>query len=373
MVTFRFYVVTTVALFLALAIGIVVGSALDERLVSGLESQVERVQGNLDDTIELIDAKNREIDDLRTYVDESAPFAVDGQLPDTTVLVVAEEGLDSGPVEDLVRRARQAGAHADGIVWLDPRWKLDELADRQELTTALELDGGSAVTVRTSAWNTTVTAVAELSGATLGPVDDEGVTDTTETTDAVDGDTTEPLDPETTIDAPTTTVDPASADDDTSATTAAPPEPIDTFALPTLAALDEAGFARLQRVDGDGPVAGTDLAIVFVTGPTSRFDPPAAVLGELSKMSADLGIPTVVAEIYEVADDDDGEQGERGATLDPWRSAEEAQVSTVDDLDLVAGRVAAVLALAQLRADGVSGHYGYGGDATRVLPEWPGP
>ena len=62
MVTFRFYVVTTVALFLALAIGIVVGSALDERLVAGLESQVERVQANLDDTIESIDAKNDEIE-----------------------------------------------------------------------------------------------------------------------------------------------------------------------------------------------------------------------------------------------------------------------------------------------------------------------
>ena len=36
-----------------------------------------------------------------------------------------------------------------------------------------------------------------------------------------------------------------------------------------------------------------------------------------------------------------------------------AIVSTVDDLDLVQGRVAAVLALQEL-ADGVVGHYGYG-------------
>ena len=45
-------------------------------------------------------------------------------------------------------------------------------------------------------------------------------------------------------------------------------------------------------------------------------------------------------------------------------------VSTVDDLDLVQGRVATTLALADLRT-GVRGHYGYGDDADSAMPERP--
>ena len=180
-------------------------------------------------------------------------------------------------------------------------------------------------------------------------------------------DTTTTEGPTTTTEPPTT--DPGAGDETTTTSTVA--EPIDAFGLPALVALDEAGFARLQRVDGDGPVAGTNLVVVFVTGSASEFDPPAGLFGELSKMAADLGLPTVVAEVFE-GPSDGGEDVDRGSTLSRWRTAEAAGVSTVDDLDLLAGRVATVLALAELR-DGISGHYGYGPDADRVLPEWLGP
>jgi Copper transport outer membrane protein, MctB len=46
------------------------------------------------------------------------------------------------------------------------------------------------------------------------------------------------------------------------------------------------------------------------------------------------------------------------------------RVTTVDDLDLVAGRVATVLSLQDLVA-GVVGHYGYGDGATSPLPPRP--
>ena len=45
--------------------------------------------------------------------------------------------------------------------------------------------------------------------------------------------------------------------------------------------------------------------------------------------------------------------------------------STVDDLEMVAGRVATVLALAQIR-EGVVGRYGYGDGVDGVLPPWQG-
>ncbi len=46
--------------------------------------------------------------------------------------------------------------------------------------------------------------------------------------------------------------------------------------------------------------------------------------------------------------------------------------STVHDLELIAGRVATVLALSDVR-DGTVGRYGYGPDVDAVLPAWQGP
>lgn len=358
MVTFRFYVVTTVALFLALAVGIVVGSALDERLVAGLESQVARVQSNLDDTIESIDAKNREIDELQQYVDDSAPFAVEGTLPDTTVLVVAEEGVDAAPVEDLVRRLRQAGARADGVVWLDPRWALGDVADRDALTTGLELEGGSAATIRAAAWSSLLGQVAEGLG---GPVPGSDATTTTVEGSAGDATTT-------TGDLSTTTT--AASLDGEGAAEGVAAEGVDPFVLPAIQAVADLDLVRLQRVDGDGPAQGSNLALVLVTGRGSEVTAPGSLTEELARLASDLGVPTVVAETF--VPPEDGEDHERGALLEPSRTGETGAVSTVDDLDLLAGRVAVVLALADLR-EGVSGHYGYGPGADRVLPEWTGP
>jgi hypothetical protein len=353
LVTFRFYIVTTVALFLALAIGVVVGSALDERLVSGLESQVARVQGNLDDTVESIDTKNREIDDLELYVEDSAPFAVRDTLADTTLLVVAEDGVDSAAVESLVRRGRQAGAHAEGVIWLHPRWHLTDLEDRETLATTLALEAGSASTVRQAAWSVVMSAMAD---GTAEPVDPSGAPSTTQT-----------VPPGTATTAgPTTTAPPSEVGDGTTVVV----DPLDVLADPVLTALDETDFVRIERVDGDGPESGSNLVVVFVTGQASDFERPGDLYGELIDLAGSAGTPTVVAEVFDRPDSD--ERYERGSTLAPWREADPAGVSTVDDLDLTAGRVAAILALADLR-EGVSGHFGYGPSADRVLPEWLGP
>jgi hypothetical protein len=352
-ITFRFYIVSTAALFLALAIGIVVGSALDERIVAGLEDQIDGVEENLDSTVQSIDDKNREIADLERYVEASAPFAVEGQLPDTTTLVVAEEGVDAAPVEDLVRRLRQAGAHTEGIVWLDARWQLGEDDARAELSTALELTGGSAATLRAEAWELVVERLGEATGAEDG----------TDGTDGAGGGPGGEGDTSTTSSTTTT-----ASDDGATTTTLAPS--VDLFGAAELVALEQSGFVRLQRVDGDEARSGSQLSVVFVTGAGSEFDASGSTMGELLSASTALGVPTVVADVYRPSDDEDAP--ERGAVLAPLRDDDASDVSTVDDLELIAGRVATVLAVADL-LEGVVGHYGYGAGADAVLPEWLGP
>ena len=47
-------------------------------------------------------------------------------------------------------------------------------------------------------------------------------------------------------------------------------------------------------------------------------------------------------------------------------------MSTVDDVDLVQGQVAVVLAVAE-SGEAKVGHYGYGNGADQALPAWSGP
>ncbi len=152
MVTFRFYVVSTVAFFLALAVGVLVGSVLDGRIADGLQDRLDGVEASLDETVAAMDAKNVQIDEFERYIEASAPFAVQGELEGTSSLVVAESGVDDTGVQDLVRRLRESGSLVEGIVWLEPRW---DLAEPEDLTTAATSVGsGSKVPaeVRAAVW-----------------------------------------------------------------------------------------------------------------------------------------------------------------------------------------------------------------------------
>src|SRR5262245_8910943 len=159
MITFRFYLVTLVAIFLAVALGVTIGSTfLEPALVQDLNNQVESVRDNLDERVARIDELNDEIDQLEAFAEEAAPFAVDGRLDGSVVLVVAQQGVDGEAVERMVGRLRQAGATTDGIVWLQPGLGTgDQTAD---VLASLGIDGvtvDDAQAVRAAVWSTLLT------------------------------------------------------------------------------------------------------------------------------------------------------------------------------------------------------------------------
>ena len=351
MVTFRFYLVSTVAFFLAMAVGVVVGSVLDEGLVTSLENRLDTVEANLDETAALIDDKRAEIDDLDRYVEESAPFAVEGRLEDSSALVVAEEGIDAGAVERLVLRLRQAGARVEGIAWLLPDWDLTdpELGDRLVEDLGIELggepvEGGSdeqagdaSSQLREAVWSLLV----EQSGST----------------DSGGG-------PTATTVAPTTAPAAPPGSPTTAPVDAAPVAPLDSDVV---SVLDELGLVRIERLDDDGEADGGPLVLTVVAGADSELATPGAAAVELAATAADGGVPTVLAEALP----DDGVEEDRGGVISSAAGAA-GTYSTVDDVDLTVGRVATVLALSDAR-DGIIGRYGLGSDVDGILPRWQGP
>lgn len=351
MVTFRFYVVSTVAFFLALAVGVLVGSVLDGRIADGLQDRLDGVEASLDETVAAMDAKNVQIDELERYIEASAPFAVQDELTATSTVVVAESGIDDAGVQDLVERLRQAGSQVEGIVWLEPRWDLADPEDLKAAATVAGSDSEDPAEVRAALWRQLLAAGGVPTSTTT--------TTTTEPPTTTAPASTVPGAPTTTLAAPTTVT-----------TTTERPTTALLFAAAPLSELADAGLVRLQAMDSDAPVEGGELLLVAATGAESTLATPGAAAIELVRRSSESGVPSVLAEVTAPAPE--GEKVERGTVIAGAFDDGTVQFSTVDDLELTAGRVASVLALSDLRR-GTVGRFGYGPDVDGVLPAWQGP
>lgn len=305
MINFRFHVVSLVAVFLALALGVVVGSTLiDRAIVDALRNRIDTVEANLDDADQANDELRATRDRLEDYIAAAAPWTVEGRLPQVPVVVLAPSGLDGDVLDATVVGLREAGAEVGGVVRFEEAWGLEDEDARRELADALDLASLVPDLLRREA---------------LGALSAELTSDDT--------------------------------------------------SRPVLVALSETGFLTLESV-GDEEVSPESLggagsrAVVVVGSDTPTFTQDVAEPATQDLVAR--GVPVTVSEVYEGSD---GEP-ERGAALAFVRDDEDlaTRVSTVDDLELVQGRVATVLALAEL-GRGRVGNFGVGSEAQGPLPE----
>jgi hypothetical protein len=333
MISFRFHIVSITAVFLALAIGVVIGSTfVDQTLVDSLRSRIDQVSSNLDQRKATNDELERERSRLQKYIDANADFAVTDRLTDVPVLVVAVHGVDRTDVRDTALLARRAGAAVPGLLWVEPKWGSDAEKDLAELAGLIGSASIEPATLRSEAWRAVIDDLAGPEGTGAG------------TTTTVPG-----------LPSTATTVTP---------TTVASAAVLDL--------LIEHKFFAVESL-GDGPADLSGLAdakprILIETG-TSADSVLAPMVPSLVAESLARALPTVVGEIW-VERKDGLNRGEAvtRALSDEIRS----QVAIVDDVDLPQGRVAVVLALDAI-VDNVTGHFGYGRDADAVLPRWSPP
>ena len=151
MVNFRFHLVSLIAVFLALGLGILTGSAVvNQATVQGIRREIRDVRAEVNDLRDANGALTDELGRTSEFVAESAAFAVDGRLTGVPVAIVAERGVSEDAVDDTANLVRTAGADAPAVVWLEERWKLESEEDAQALRDATDLLGG-ANSVRTRA------------------------------------------------------------------------------------------------------------------------------------------------------------------------------------------------------------------------------
>ena len=121
MINFRFHLVSLIAVFLALGLGILVGSTvIDQRIVNRLDSEIkQRAQGEHGSARRTSkQLAKRELSSSSSSSTRPAPFVGDGRLDGSSVAVVAERGVDErrGEADGAGAAARRGRRRARGAV-----------------------------------------------------------------------------------------------------------------------------------------------------------------------------------------------------------------------------------------------------------------
>ncbi len=380
MIKLRTHIISLTAVFLALGIGLVLGSTfLDRTFVDALDAQVRRLNDRVDQRTEEVEALNRVINE-QTLTEEAAADAgyeqlLAGQLTDGQVVVLANRGIDEDQVDRTVEVLQAADAEVPAVVWLTDRWNPTDPQRSIEIAESLDLETtdpaqvtaeaaamlGLALAGPTPATNApATTAPATTAPATTAPATNAPATNAPSTTAQGDPTTTAPTDGAASTS--TTGISPGT----TVALDAGPEELLDRLTDAELIEQEAAPAGNLS-------VPGPEALIVSITGEGSSLDPKKAYLPIVTELVSFNPGRVLVAEtrntrtIQAEATEDDVPV--RGAALEVVRSddALRGQSSTLDGLEGPLGKAAVVVALMELR-EGKTGDYGLAAGTDGPVP-----
>jgi hypothetical protein len=321
MIDFRYHVVSIVAVFIALAVGIVLGAGpLKEDIGSTLTAQVTQLRADKSALRDQLKESQDGVSARDTYAGLVAPAVIAGQLPGRQVAVVVLPDADAGLVKRTTHSLTEAGATVTGTISVSDKWtEPDEATARTQAVTPLARLVGVEPSVTSAGELPSVVLSRAIFGAPEGA---KGTTGGREGSDE---------------------------------------------RSKVLEGLDKAGLISLQPGSG-GPAS----SVVVVAGPLPEDEKQRNTEAEsylrLLATFGNGGRPTLVAAGHE--------PGQSVAVANPLVTTIRADaklnpvVSTVDDGNLSMGQGALVLAM-HGEYDGSNGHYGLAGDASAVAPEIP--
>ncbi len=351
MINFRFHLISLVAVFLALGVGVAMGASFVDR------ATVDSLRGRVDDLDEGYRRRGVELDATRDQLGQAdsqaaalagaGSEALDDQLTEVPVVVLATDAVTGDLVESTRTSLGAAGAELAGTVRLQPPLSDPSGAD---VTAARQRFGvrGDAEAVRERIATDLGVALALLSASPSTDAETDGSAETTTTT-VPSGDAT------------------------------VVPTPTDaTQARAYIAALSDLGMLTVADTDSGGEnrfPQGSGFRYVLIAGADEDGD---AVIVPLANAEADRAPRTMTVAEARVprpngeATTTTADQPARGSVVQALRDGEVADaLSTVDDLEEAFGRIAVVYAMAEQRDTGRVGHYGTGTGATAPFPTVP--
>src|SRR3954469_17535319 len=101
MINFRFHIISLVAVFLALAVGIFLGSAVGEpTIVNNLNRTIDQVRNQSNARRQENSELRAENSRLQNFINRTSGFTVADTLTGSDVVIVAERGVDRGAVNE---------------------------------------------------------------------------------------------------------------------------------------------------------------------------------------------------------------------------------------------------------------------------------
>lgn len=311
MIDFRYHLVSIIAVFLALGLGILMGTAvLNDALVDSLQNDIEALNERVDSRQAEIERLDRRVDAADAFANEAAPWLTTDALQGRTVVVLQLEGTNGDMVGALRDSIEGSGGEVvSTIVFLD-RFALDDQVEREQLALALASSSGDASELRVEA--------GTMLGARLAGASAEA------------------------------------------STSQRPQGMARTRLQQTLRELQEAEFLGVDAPQDGDVVPSNSMFLVLGGDPSEPAYDAGGLVTSLGGSLSSRGGPTLVAEPAE---------SRWGIVTSVREDAETAtRVATVDQADTTEGRVAVVLGLARA-FQGTTDHYGVGPGATQVIPD----
>jgi len=332
-IDFRYHLVSIVAVFLALAIGIVLGAAeLQGPTYNILNHTTAKLQNEYDQTRGQLATAQAQANEGESYAQAVEPAVVRDLLTGQRLLIITEPGAQSSVVSGITAAAADAGASVTGQIALQPEF-FDTSSTTQDSLNQTNLD---------------VAHSAGISLANSGSYQEQAfqVIASEILAKSSKSATGQPTSSQLAI-SPS-----GSADQSSNAQT-------------MLAAYASSGFLTIT-----GQPATQASLVVVVT--------PQNVPSDGSADQLDQVLPPLVAELAAtssatvVAGSSAGSGP--GSPIAVLRSNNVAnQVSTVDDADLASGQSVVIQALAILLAGGKAGSYGLAGNGANAVAPTPVP
>jgi hypothetical protein len=313
LINLRYHIVSLVAVFLALALGMVVGSTvLNEGTAQVQRSMSEFLRRQSQQTQAENGTLRAQVGHFKDFGSAVLTGLVGGKLQGRSIVLLDTDRVDDGTRSKVEEALRAAGATVSGrITFATDRLALTADGDRTRLSELLDLPGGDPDALRAA-------LIERLSGRLSVPAR------------LPQNDASRPQD--------------------------------------MITGLQDAKFLAdtdLPRHVTDGgeafPKAGSLFVIIGPTDGSTALDPKAFLVPLADRLSARTMAPVA------------GVESETGVSS--WvvalRGDKDAtdRVSTVDDVDAVYGQVALVDALAGQLANQAAGHYGFKQRSTGLLPE----
>ncbi len=313
MIDFRYHLVSLVSVFLALAIGLILGAtALRPTLVSGLQATANAEHRQIDQLIAAAKVSQQQLAAEESFAQAAEPQLLGHLLDGQRVVVVIAPGAPGNVVSGITTALTDAGAAVSGQIQLQPRF-FDPASATQQALSQLAVQLAPAG-MNLTGFGAVLQASKVLASAVL------------------------------TADGPG---QPAAGQ-------------ADSAAQKTVSNLASNGFLSVSR---GNPAARATLAVMVIpASPASASDanPVSQGLFTLAKQLHLAGEGTVVAGSV-------GGSG-TGSVIDVMRSGSNPNhLSSVDNADMVIGQIAVAQALNEL-LHGAYGSYGIAGGASGPGP-----